>query len=91
MGNLKSSPWPERPLIIKVCKLISIEYPRRYSKWCSYCLAAKACPTLCDPMDCSPPGLSVHGISPGKNTGMGCHFLLQGLLLIQGSNSCLLP
>ena len=32
---------------------------------------------LCDPMDCSPPGSSVHGDSPGKNTGMGCHALLQ--------------
>ena len=38
MGNLKSSPWPKRPLIIKVRKLISIEYPRHYSK-CCYCLA----------------------------------------------------
>ena len=32
---------------------------------------------LCDPMDCSPPGSSVHGDSPGKTTGMGCHFFLQ--------------
>jgi len=31
----------------------------------------------CNPMDCSPPGSSVHGILPGKNTGVGCHFLLQ--------------
>ena len=31
-------------------------------------------------MDCSPPGSSVHGISPGKNTGVGCHALLQGTL-----------
>ena len=29
--------------------------------------------TLCDPMDCSPPRSSVHGDSPGKNTGVGCH------------------
>ena len=29
-------------------------------------------------MDCSPPGSSVCGDSPGKNTGVGCHFLLQG-------------
>ena len=29
-------------------------------------------------MDCSPPGSSVHGIFPSKNTGVGCHFLLQG-------------
>ena len=29
-------------------------------------------PTLWDPVDCSPPGSSVHGDSPGKNTGEGC-------------------
>ena len=28
------------------------------------------CPTLCDPMDCSLPGFSVHGDPPGKNTGV---------------------
>ena len=33
-------------------------------------------------MDCSPPGFSVHGVFPGKNTGVGCHFLLQGFPLI---------
>ena len=27
-----------------------------------WCLGTKSCPTLCDPMDCSPPGSSVHGI-----------------------------
>ena len=31
-------------------------------------------------MDCSLPGSSVHGNSPGKNTGVGCQFLLQGNL-----------
>ena len=41
------------------------------------CLVAQSCPTLCDPVDCSPPGSSGHGDSPGKNTGVGCHFLLQ--------------
>ena len=39
-------------------------------------LVAKLCPILSDPMDCSPPGSSVHGDFPGKNTGMGCHFIL---------------
>ena len=29
---------------------------------CHCCLVAKSCLTLCDPMDCSPPGSSVHGI-----------------------------
>ena len=41
-------------------------------------------------MDCSPPGSSVHGILLGKNTGVGCHFLLQGIFLTQGSNPGLL-
>ena len=36
----------------------------------------QSCPTLCDPIDGSPPG-SCPWDSPGKNTGVGCHFLLQ--------------
>ena len=36
----------------------------------------QSCPTLCDPIDSSPPG-SPPRDSPGKNTGAGCHFLLQ--------------
>ena len=50
------------------------------------CLVAQLCPTLCDPMDCSLPGPSVHWDSPGKNTGVGCHALLQGIFPTQGSN-----
>ena len=50
----------------------------------------QSCPTLCNAMDCSPPGSSVHGNSPGKNSGVGCHFLLQGIFLTLGSNLCLL-
>ena len=46
------------------------------------------CPTLCDPMDCSLPGSSIH--SPGKNTRVGCHALLQGIFPTQGSNPELL-
>ena len=42
------------------------------------CLVAQLWPTLCNPVDCSPPGSSVHGDSPGKNTGVGCYALLQG-------------
>ena len=45
----------------------------------------QSCPTPCDPMDCSLPGSSVHGDSPGKNTEVGCHALLQGIFLIQES------
>ena len=36
----------------------------------------QSCPTLCDPIDDSPPG-SRPWDSPGQNTGVGCHFLLQ--------------
>ena len=39
------------------------------------CLVAQSCPILCNPM--GPPGLSVHGDPPGKNTGVGCHAILQ--------------
>ena len=53
-------------------------------------LVAQLCPNLCDPMNCSPPGSSVHGDSPGKNTGAGCHALLQGIFPTQGSNLGLL-
>ena len=87
-------------------------------------LVTQLSPTLCDPMDCSPPGYSIHGIlqarilaaaaaaatkslqscltlcdprdgthqaplsmgASGKNTAVGCHFLLQGIVLTQGSN-----
>ena len=44
------------------------------------------CLILCDPMDYGLPGSSVHGDSPGKNTGIGCHGFLQGIFLTQGSN-----
>ena len=59
-----------------------------YTTWISYamlCFVTQSCPTLCDPMDCSPPGSSVHGDSPGKSTRMGCHTLLQGTFPMQGS------
>ena len=47
-------------------------------------LVTKSCPTLCDPMDRSPPGSSAHGDSPGKSTGVSSHSLLQGIFLTQG-------
>ena len=50
------------------------------------CLVTQLRLTLCDPLDCSPAGSSVHGDSPGKNTGVGCHSLLQGIFLTQELN-----
>ena len=46
----------------------------------------QSCPSLCDHMDCSPRGSSIHGIFLGKSTGGGCIFLLQRVFLTQGSN-----
>ena len=58
---------------------------------CVCVLVTPSCPTLCDPMDLSPPGSSVHPWdSPVKNTGVGYHSLLQGIFLTQGSNPGLL-
>ena len=51
-------------------------------------LVAHSCPTVCDPMDCS--RLLHLWDSPGKNTGVGCHSLPQGIFLTQGSNAGLL-
>ena len=53
-------------------------------------LVTQSCLTLGDPMDCSLPGSSVHVDSPGKNTGVSCHFLLQGIFPTKGSNPHLL-
>ena len=45
------------------------------------CVCTQSCLTLCNPIDCSLPGDFA-----GKNTGVGCHVLLQGIFLTQGSN-----
>ena len=39
-------------------------------------LVAQSCPTLCDPMACSPPG---PWNSLARNSGVGCYSLLQGI------------
>ena len=74
-----------------------------FCKMLCVCLCAQSCLTLCDPMDGSQPGSSVRGIfqarilaqvcpwnSLGKNTGVVCHFILQGIPLTQESNPGLL-
>ena len=71
--------------IIKTRKLTLVHHHYRLIK-ILMCLVAQLCPTLRYPIDCSLPGSSVHGDSPGKNTGVGCHALLQGIFPTQGSN-----
>ena len=62
---------------------VHVELPQHF--WLAMLfLVAQPCLTLCNPMDCSPLGSSVHGNSPGKNPGVACHALLQGIFPIQG-------
>ena len=63
-------------------KVIKIRRPTAWQE-----IKGMLSPTLCESMDCSPPDSSVHGDSPGKNAGVGCHALLQGIFLIQGWTS----
>ena len=56
----------------------------------SVCLSHICSVLLCESMDCSLPGSSVHGILQARITEVGCHALIQGIFLIQGSNLCLL-
>ena len=69
-----------------------IELPRGvfWGKRECVCLVAQLCPTPCNPMDYSLPDSSVHGDSPGKNTGVGSPALLQEIFPTQGLNTGLL-
>ena len=56
----------------------------KWDRYLAVCMCAELlhlCLTLCNPMDCSPPGSSAYGIIQGKNPGVGSHALLQGILL----------
>ena len=47
------------------------------------CLVAQLCPSLWDPVDFSLPASSVHEDFQSKNTGVGCHALLQEIFPTQ--------
>ena len=61
-----------------------------HSVYKTTCLLLSRVQLFCDPMDCSPTRPLCPWDSPGKNTGVGCHFLLQGIFLSQRSNLRLL-
>ena len=53
----------------------------------TFCVLTQSCLTLCDLVDCNPPGSSLHGIFLAEvQKEMGCHFLLQRIFPTQGSN-----
>ena len=63
------------------------EKPGRLSVQVRCCAKSlQSCPTLCDPPDCSLPDSSVYADSPGMNTGVGRHALLQEIFPTQGMN-----
>ena len=77
--------------ITLIIRKMQIKITRRYHYIPSavQCIA-RSCLTLCNPTDYNLPGSSVHGIFQARNTGVDCHFLLQGIFLAQGLNLHLL-
>ena len=57
---------------------------------CTPARSLQSCLTLCEAMDYSPPSSSNPWDSLGKDTGVGCHALLQGILPTHGLNPHLL-
>ena len=55
---------------------------------CVHTKLLQSCPTLCNPKDCNLPVICPWD-PPDKSAGVGCHALLQGIFLTQGSNLCL--
>ena len=70
--------------------LSSLTFHECFSYLCMHSKSLQSCLTLCAPMDCSLPGSFIQWDSPGKNTGVDCHFLLQGIFSTQETNPCLL-
>jgi len=67
-------------------KPICIFFPAPFLSSYVLCWVAQSCSTLCDPKDWSLPGSSVHGDSPVKNAGVGCHAFFQGIFPTEGLN-----
>ena len=78
------SPWGHKES--DTIERLSLSLSFLLAMCCVLCLVTQSCLTLCDSMDCNPPGSSVHGDSPGKNTGVDWHGLFQVIFPTQGSN-----
>ena len=81
-----------RSIIFKILQHFSLKSSYT-SRACVCAQLLQLCPTLCDPMDWSLLGCSVHGILQAgilEWVAMSCHVLLQGTFPTQGSNYCLL-
>ena len=95
---LQGSSWPRDQTHVSCISWTGRQILYHWAIWEAPCLilqvhnllceVTQSCPTLGDSMDYRLPGSS--GNSPwsfsGKSTGVGCHFLLQGIFPTQGSN-----
>ena len=74
--------WLEKYFVLHVSFGLAFVEKQKQKAVCIYAKSLQLCPILCDPMDGSP-GLLCPWVSPGKNTGVACHSLLQGIFLTQ--------
>ena len=97
--SLQSFPLFDIQHLLYVChtlwkarSYLKFQFPKTYPRCACMCAKSfQSCPVLCIPMDCNPPGSSLHPWgSLGKNTGVGCYALLQGIFWTQRLNPCLL-
>ena len=69
-----------------ITKNLQLCITKRAYTYAYVCSVTESSWTLCNHMDCNSPGSSAHEILPGKNFGLGCHSLLQGIFTTQGWN-----
>ena len=96
----QSQYWDQNPASKLLFSILCVSSPRVCVSVCvcmcvcvCVSLVAQSCPTLCNPLDCSLPGSSVHFIFQefSKNTRVGCHALLQRIFPTQVSYvSCII-
>ena len=82
IGTLKSGSVVKHRCFLNLWPLLSVVYAMTQLesfKYMHVCLVPQSSLTYCNFMDCSPPSCSVCGEFSGKNPGMVCHFLLQGI------------
>ena len=83
MGFARQEYWSGVPLPSPCKNLAIIKYHIKIHHFyigisaAATAMSLQSCPTLCNPIDGSPPGSPRLWDSPGKNTGVDCHFLLQ--------------
>ena len=87
---IQSYCFPQRHFSFSHCIHLFPVFHFLKSEICCSCFVAKSFLTHCNPMDCSPPGSSVRGISLARILECVAISFSQEIFLIQGSNLCLL-